>query len=133
MQHNFSIKQVVTTCLHRINYQSTNSSCSLRICLYRSYSCSNKNVQSLYLPLPFPTSLLFHLFPLAASNNLKFNLKAYFGPGIFRMPPITNERQLFILVQILFQWELEESICLEVLLLLLYQGFLHILHAVKLM
>ncbi|KAB2057914.1 hypothetical protein ERO13_A11G189033v2 [Gossypium hirsutum] len=47
------------------------------------------------------------------------------------MPLITNEWQVLFLVWILFQWELDESIRLYVLLLLLYWELLHVLLAVK--
>ena len=47
------------------------------------------------------------------------------------MPPITNEWQVFFLVQILFQRELDELIRLRVLLLLLYQELIHVLLDVK--
>jgi len=47
------------------------------------------------------------------------------------MPLITNERQVLFLVRILFQWELDESIRLHVLLLLLYRELLHVLLDVK--
>uniref|UniRef100_F6HRD9 Uncharacterized protein n=1 Tax=Vitis vinifera TaxID=29760 RepID=F6HRD9_VITVI len=43
------------------------------------------------------------------------------------MPLITNEWQVLFLVWILFQWELDESIRLHVLLLLLYRELLHVL------
>ncbi|TYI61751.1 hypothetical protein E1A91_D10G195700v1 [Gossypium mustelinum] len=42
------------------------------------------------------------------------------------MPLITNEWQVFFLVWILFQWELDESIRLHVLLLLLYRELPHV-------
>ncbi|KAG4126693.1 hypothetical protein ERO13_D10G172250v2 [Gossypium hirsutum] len=48
------------------------------------------------------------------------------------MPLITNEWQVFFLVWILFQWELDESICLHVLLLLLYRELPHVLLVVDL-
>ncbi|KAJ7003020.1 hypothetical protein NC653_008298 [Populus alba x Populus x berolinensis] len=44
---------------------------------------------------------------------------------------ITNEWQVLFLVWILFQWELDESIRLHVLLLLLYRELLHVLLDVK--
>ncbi|KVH99460.1 hypothetical protein Ccrd_022306 [Cynara cardunculus var. scolymus] len=44
---------------------------------------------------------------------------------------ITNEWQVFFLVWILFQWELDESIHLHVLLLLLYPKLLHVLLDLK--
>ncbi|KAG4109389.1 hypothetical protein ERO13_1Z050402v2 [Gossypium hirsutum] len=47
------------------------------------------------------------------------------------MPLITNEWQVLFLVWILFQWELDESIRLHVLLLLLYRELLHVLLDVK--
>ncbi|PRQ32859.1 hypothetical protein RchiOBHm_Chr5g0051081 [Rosa chinensis] len=47
------------------------------------------------------------------------------------MPLITNEWQVLFLVWILFQWELDESIRLHVLLLLLYPELLHVLLDVK--
>ncbi|TYJ10382.1 hypothetical protein E1A91_A11G204400v1 [Gossypium mustelinum] len=47
------------------------------------------------------------------------------------MPLITNEWQVLFLVWILFQWELDESIRLYILLLLLYRELLHVLLAVK--
>ncbi|KAG4212984.1 hypothetical protein ERO13_A01G021350v2 [Gossypium hirsutum] len=47
------------------------------------------------------------------------------------MPLITNKWQVLFLVWILFQWELDESIHLHVLLLLLYQELLHVLLDVK--
>uniref|UniRef100_A0A2C9WLN3 Uncharacterized protein n=1 Tax=Manihot esculenta TaxID=3983 RepID=A0A2C9WLN3_MANES len=43
------------------------------------------------------------------------------------MSLITNEWRVLFLVWILFQWELDESICLHVLFLLLYRELLHIL------
>ncbi len=47
------------------------------------------------------------------------------------MPLITNEWQVLFLVWILFQWELDESIRLHVLLLLLNRELLHVLLDVK--
>ena len=67
------------------------------MCLYRSGSWINKNVQKVYLPLPFyimSWSSFWHMvlpLPLAVSSNLELNLKAIFDPGIFEMPLITNE------------------------------------------
>ena len=66
--------------------------------------------------------------PLAASTNSELNLKAIFRPGRFRD---AHEWQVLFLVWILFQWELDESIRLHVLLLLLYRELLHVLLDVK--
>lgn len=132
MKHNFSINQVVTNCVHRINYQSTNFSCPLRICVNIDPVHVQTKLCKGSICLYHSPRLFFFIHSLW-QHPVIWNLKAYFGPGIFRMPSITNELQLFFLAQILFQWELDESICLEVLLLLLYWGFLLILLDVKLM
>ena len=105
------------------------------MCLYRSCSWINENVQTLYLPLPFYESLPFCVWHRHSlwQHPLIRNLiwKPYFDPDVFGMPLITNEWQVLFLAWILFQWELDELIRLHVLLLLLYRELLHVLLDVK--
>ena len=105
------------------------------MCLYRSCSWINENVQKLYLPLSFYMSLPFWIWHGHSlwQHPLIRNLiwESYFDPNVFGMLLITNEWKVLFLVWILFQWELDESIHLHVLLLLLHYELLHVLLDVK--
>jgi hypothetical protein len=98
---------------------------------YRSYSWINENVH-----LPFYESLPFciwHRHSLWQHPPFQNSIwKPYFNLDVFGMLLITNEWQVLFLVWILFQWELDESIRLHVLLLLLYRELLHVKQIVNL-